>query len=101
MMRDPSPHVGPALRSGSPRQQARPTARRRELPALYVPLGEPWRPGAGRLPLRAGCALLAVLRRPISQRQPAPAMQQLVADDEQRFALLCQQITPTRQGARK
>ena len=101
MRRDPSPHVGPALRSGSPRQQARPTARRREFPAPHVPLGELWRPGAGHLLLRTGSALLAALRHPISRRQPAPAMQQLVADEEQRFSLLCQQITPTRQGARK
>lgn len=99
-MRAPSPYLGSALRNGLPRQ-ARPTARRREPSALYLPLGERRRLGAGRLLIRVGCALGEVLRRPRSRRQPTPAMQQLVADEEQRFALLCQQITHTRQGVWK
>ena len=78
-----------------------PTARRREPPALYIPLEEPGHPGAGHLVIRIGCALVEVLRRPRRRRQRAPAMQLLVADEEQRLPLLCQQITHTRQGASK
>lgn len=103
MTRAPAPLVGPALRSGSsPLQQTRPSARRCEdITTPNGPLGESMRPSAGRLLILVGCALLATLRWLKDQQQPSPAMQQLAAAEEQRFAQLCQQITHARQGVQK
>ncbi|MEU9426237.1 hypothetical protein AB0D87_25925 [Streptomyces sp. NPDC048342] len=82
---------------------ARPTARRWENTAPYVPHGEPKRPSAGRNPRRLAFALLgalalAALCRARSRRWPTPVIHRLAAADELRFAALCQQITDARRG---
>jgi hypothetical protein len=105
MTRAPFTDIGPALRNGSPRQQSRLHARRRENEASN-PLGGRRASAPGNYLCQFALALLAMLalaalRRSRRRQRPAPAIHRLVAADELRFAALCLQITHARQGVPK
>lgn len=94
----PSPlsGVGPFL-------TARPDARRWENTPPYVLHGESKRPSAGHdlrriAPVLLTALVVTVIRHSRRVRWAAPLIHRLVAAEELRFAVLCQQIAHARQG---